>query len=127
MNIALWVGQVLLAVIFIALGSMKLVLPLDSLDEMMPFVNDVPSALVRFIGLAELAGGLGLIVPAITRILPWLTPLAAAALALLSLMAFVFNISRGDIPGVILTAVLVVVTLLAAYGRWKRVPIAARS
>ena len=93
----------------------------------MPWVNDFPSALVRFIGLEEIAGGLGLVLPAITRILPWLTPLAAAALALSMIFAIVFNASFGDIPNVIFTLVLLVLALYVTYGRWKRVPIVERS
>lgn len=127
MNMSLWVGQFLLAVFFIFMGALKLFMPLDSLAEQMPWVNDVPSALVRFIGFAELAGGLGLILPAITKILPWLTTLAAAGLSLIMAFATVFTFSRGEFTGVILNMVLLTLALLIAYGRWKRVPIAARS
>ena len=97
------------------------------LAEFMPWVNDLPSALVRFIGLEEIADGLGLVLPAITKILPWLTPLAGAALALSMIFAIVFNASRGEFPNVIFTLVLLVLALYVAYGRWKRMPIAARS
>lgn len=127
MNISLWVSQVILAIFFIMTGAVKLFLPLDGLVEQMPWVNDVPSALVRFIGLAELAGGLGLVLPAITKILPWLTSLAGAALALVLVFAIAFHIFRGEFPNIILNLVLVALTLYVAYGRRKLVPIAARS
>ena len=127
MNISLWISQGILAIFFILFGALKLFSPIDGLAEQMPWVSDVPSALVRFIGFAEIAGGVGLILPAITKILPWLTPLAGAALALDMVFAIVFNASRGEFINVILTLVLLVLTLYVAYGRWKRVPIAARS
>ena len=117
----------MLASFFIIMGALKLFLPIVDLADFMPWVNELPSALVRFIGLEEIAGGLGLVLPAITKILPWLTPLAGAALALSMIFAIVFNASRGEFPNVIFTFVLFVLALYVAYGRWKRVPIAARS
>ena len=78
MSIVLWIVQVLLALAFIMAGSMKLVTPIAELAEAnMTFVNVFPEWFVRFLGVAEVAGGIGLIVPAATRIMPRLTPLAA--------------------------------------------------
>ena len=127
MKISLWISQGILAIFFIMVGAIKLFTPIDSLAEQMSWVNDVPSGLVRFIGLAEIAGGVGLVLPAVTKILPWLTPLAGAALALDMIFAIVFNASRGEFINVIFTLVLLAVTLYVAYGRWKLAPIAVRS
>lgn len=127
MNIAIWVVQVLLAVFFILFGFMKAFLPIDSIADQMSFVLDVPEALVRFIGVAELAGGLGLILPAITRILPWLTIAAAGGLGTIMILAFIFGVSRGEIPNAVINIVVLALLAFIAYGRWKLVPISARS
>ena len=127
MNIAIWVVQVLLAVFFILFGFMKAFLPIDSIADQMSFVLDVPEALVRFIGVAELAGGLGLILPAITRILPWLTIAAAGGLGTIMILAFIFGVSRGEIPNAVINIVVLALLAFIAYGRWKLIPISARS
>ena len=127
MNIAIWVVQVLLAVFFILFGFMKAFLPIDSIADQMSFVLDVPEALVRFIGVAEIAGALGLILPAITRILPWLTIAAAGGLGTIMILAFIFGVSRGEIPNAVINIVVLALLAFIAYGRWKLVPISARS
>ena len=127
MNIAIWVVQVLLAVFFILFGFMKAFLPIEGLADQMPFVLDVPELLVRFIGVAEIAGGLGLILPSITRVLPWLTIAAAGGLGIDMVSATIFHISRGEFPNIIVTIVLLALLAVVAYGRWKIAPIEARS
>ncbi len=102
MNISLWISQSILAIFFIMVGALKLFSPIDGLVEQMPWVIDVPSALVRFIGLAEIAGGIGLVLPAVAKILPWLTPLAGAALALNMVFSIAFHVSRGEFSNLIL-------------------------
>ena len=127
MNIAIWVVQVLLAIFFILFGFMKAFLPIDSIADQMSFVLDVPEALVRFIGVAEIAGALGLILPAITRILPWLTIAAAGGLGTIMILAFIFGVSRDEIPNAVINIVVLALLAFIAYGRWKLVPISARS
>lgn len=127
MNITIWTTQVLLAVFFIMFGFMKAFLPINELADQTPWVIDVPEALVRFIGVAELAGAFGLILPAITRILPRLTIAAAGGLGTIMFLAFVFSVSRGEIPNAVTNIVVLAVLALIAYGRWKLVPISARS
>ena len=83
MNAALWVIQVLLAALFVFAGGMKLVVPLDQLAGPVA----LPGWFIRFIGVVELLGGLGLVLPAATGILPWLTPLAAAGLVVIMIGA----------------------------------------
>ena len=77
LTIALWIAQLLLFGGFGSAGLMKSTMPLDQLAAMMPWAGDVPGRLVRFIGLSELAGAIGVLLPAMTRIRPGLTPLAA--------------------------------------------------
>jgi putative oxidoreductase len=127
MKYALWIVQVLLALVFLATSAMKLLMPIDQLAANMEWVNAVPELLVRFIGLAEVAGALGLILPAATRVQPQLTPLAAAGLALIMVLAAIFHLSRGEAPLVIANAVLFALAAFVAYGRWKWAPIAPRN
>ena len=126
MKVALWIAQVLLALAFIAAGAMKLTQPLATLAASMPWTADVPGVLVRLIGLAEVLGALGLVVPAATRILPRLMPLAAAALAVVMALASVFHLVRGEATMLPATLVLVVLLAFVAWGRATRAPVAPR-
>ena len=123
LNIVLWIVQVLLALLFIWAGGMKLVLPLEKLAGPVA----LPGALVRFIGVAELLGGLGLILPSLLRIRPGLTPLAAAGLVIIMIGAVVITLAGGVDVG--LAAIPGVTGLLAAfvaYGRWRLAPIRSK-
>ena len=118
MNLVLWIVQVLLAAAFGMAGFVKLSQSLDSLSGMMPWVTAVPALLVRFIGAAEVAGALGLILPRATKIQPQLTAYAGAALALVMLLAALFHASRGEFGNIVPTVVLFVLSIAVAYGRW---------
>jgi putative oxidoreductase len=126
MKYVLWVLQVLLGLAFLAAGGMKLIQPYAELAQQMAWVSDVPEVLVRFIGVAEVLGGLGLILPAATRILPWLTPVAAAGLALDMLLATLFHLVRGEGGVGVVPLLLGLLAALVAYGRWRMVPIRSR-
>jgi putative oxidoreductase len=86
----------------------------------------VSPALVRFIGISELHGGFGLIVPAATRTAPGLTPLAGAGLTVLMLLAAVFHVSRRDLPTLPVPVVLGVLTAFVAWGRSSKARIEGR-
>lgn len=126
MKYALWIVQVLLALAFVAAGFMKLTMPIEQLAQNMVWVNDVPAWLVRFIGLAELAGGLGLVLPTLTRIQPQLTPLAGTGLALVMILASGFHLTRSEFGLIIPNIVLLALAAFVAYGRWKIAPISPR-
>jgi uncharacterized membrane protein YphA (DoxX/SURF4 family) len=126
MKYVLWVLQVLLGLAFVAAGFPKLIQPFAELAQQLAWVSDVPEGLVRFIGVAEVLGGLGLILPAATRILPWLTPVAAAGLALDMLLATLFHLVRGEGGVGVVPLLLGLLAALVAYGRWRMVPILAR-
>jgi uncharacterized membrane protein YphA (DoxX/SURF4 family) len=126
MKYVLWVLQVLLGLAFVAAGFPKLIQPYAELAQQLAWVSDVPEGLVRFIGVAEVLGGLGLILPAATRILPWLTPVAAAGLALDMLLATLFHLVRGEGGVGVVPLLLGLLAALVAYGRWRVVPILAR-
>ena len=127
MKVVLWILQVVLAVAFLAAGAMKLTQPLAELAVSLPWTADVPGALVRFIGVAEVLGGLGLVLPAATRILPRLTPIAAAALALDMVFATLFHVMRGETMMAPVTLILVALLAFVAWGRTTRAPIAPRA
>ncbi len=127
MKYGLWIVQVLLALAFVAAGVMKLTMPVDQLAQNMVWVSAVPVWLVRFIGLAELAGGLGIILPALTRIQPHLTPLAGAGLVLVQILAIGFHLTRGEFSYIVVNIVLLALAAFVAYGRWQVAPIAPRT
>lgn len=127
LHIALWVVQVVLAVLFGMAGLMKATQPLAALATQIPWVPDVPAALVRFIGVTEFAAALGLVLPAATRIRPRLTPLAAAGLVLVMTLAAIFHVTRGELGAIVPNLVLGAFAAFVAWGRVRKAPIAARS
>ena len=126
LHVALWVAQALLAFTFGIAGFIKLTQPLASLATQMPWTTAVPGVLVRFIGVSELAGALGLILPAATRILPRLTPAAAGGLVLIMGMAAAFHLSRGELYMLPMNGVLGLLAAFVAWGRLAARPIAPR-
>jgi len=123
MNIALWIVQILLALAFAMAGIMKVTQPIDRLETRMGWVKDVGPRGVRLIGSLEILGAIGLILPAITGILPWLTPVAAAGLALTMVGAMITHGRRGEYSGIAANLVLLVLALFIVYGRFVIVPI----
>jgi uncharacterized membrane protein YphA (DoxX/SURF4 family) len=123
MNITLWILQVLLAVYFLWHGWLFVAPPAEMVELMNAFID--PGFRV-FIGVAELLAAAGLILPGLTRVLPWLTPMAAAGLMIVTASATVFHLSRGETGSAISAAVFFVLVTVVAYLRWKVKPIAAR-
>jgi putative oxidoreductase len=126
MHITLWIAQVLLAVMFIMAGAMKSFQPIGELSKMLPWVSETPLALVRFIGISELLGGLGLVLPALFRIKPFLTTLAAIGLSIVMVLASAFHIYKGEYPMLGTTFFLFAMAIFIAWGRTKKVPITAK-
>ncbi len=123
LHITLWIAQVLLAGMFIMSGFMKISQPIDQLSQMLPWASQVPVGLVRFIGISELLGGLGLILPALLRIKPQLTALAAVGLATVMLFALLFHISKGEFSAIGMNLGIALIALFIAWGRTKKAPI----
>lgn len=117
MNSLVWVFSIVLALVFLIVGLVR-VFKYEVAADRFPWVKDVPRGLVTFIGLAEILGALGLILPVATGILPWLTPVAAAALAILMLMAGTFHGQRRELQDASVNAILLALTAFVAYGRW---------
>lgn len=124
-NLVLWTVQVLLAALFVFAGGMKLVLPIEAMTGAIA----LPGALLRFVGLAELAGGLGLLLPGMTGIRRDLTPLAAVGLVIIMTGATVITVLSGSIPGALFPLVVGVLCASIAHGRasWTRRSAAGRS
>lgn len=126
LHIVLWILQVILAGVFAMSGFMKLTTPIETMSAQMAWVQDMP-LLVRFIGLAEVAGAIGLIVPALTRIKPQLVVWAAYGLALIMILAAIFHSTRGEYSALPVNLGLLAVALFIAWGRLKKVPITSRN
>ena len=127
MNIVLWIIQVLLALLFLFAGGTKLVVPIDVLTAMgSPNQVHLPGLLIRFIGVVEVLGGLGLILPGLFRIKPSLTPLAAAGLVIIMIGATVLTIMGDGIAPALFPLVVGLLLAFVAYGRWRLAPLAAR-
>jgi uncharacterized membrane protein YphA (DoxX/SURF4 family) len=127
-NIVLWIIQVLLALLFLFAGGMKLVISPEVLQSMgSPNQIVLPGLLVRFIGVCEVLGGLGLILPGLLRIRPGLTPLAAAGLVIIMIGAIVLTVMGDGIGAAVPAIAAGILAAFVAYGRWRLAPHRARS
>ncbi len=95
-HIAIWAGQALVGSMFVRVGTKKLFSDMPKLEQELGFPKVVGPEMTRFIGAAEVAGGIGTVLPAATRIAPWLTPVAAGALAGVMLLASGYHIGRRE-------------------------------
>ena len=120
MNIALWIIQALLALLFLFAGGMKLVMPIEEMMKQMPL--PLPGWFLRFIGVVELLGGIGVILPWLMRIRPVLTPLAAAGLVIVMIGATVYGLAAGEIASSLMPLAVGILAAFVAYGRWRLVP-----
>lgn len=125
-HITLWIAQGLLAVMFIMAGFMKATQPVDALAESLVWVTSTPLGLVRFIGVSELLGGIGLLLPAILRIKPFLTIWAALGIGAIMLLAAIFHGSRGEFEAIGFNVFMLAIALFIAWGRSKKAPISAK-
>jgi uncharacterized membrane protein YphA (DoxX/SURF4 family) len=127
MTYALWIVQILLALLFLFAGGTKLVLPLDVLASMgSPNQVALPGLFVRFIGVVEVLGALGLILPGLLRVRPNLTPLAAAGLVITMIGATALTLMAGGVAMAISPLVVGLLAAFVAYGRWRLSPHPAR-
>lgn len=117
MNIALWIVQILLGLMFIMFGSIK-AFQYDKAKESLPWMKKYSKGFVTFIGITELLGGLGLIVPHATGIAPILTPIAAVGLALVMIFAAIFHLQRKENQAIGMNVVLLAFAIFVVIGRF---------
>jgi uncharacterized membrane protein YphA (DoxX/SURF4 family) len=125
MNIALWIAQALLAAIFLFAGGMKLVIPIEEMTKQMPI--PLPGWFLRFTGIVEVLGAIGVILPWLLRIRPALTPLAATGLVIVMIGATVYTLAAGDFASAPIPLVVGILAAFVAYGRWRLTPPSTRS
>lgn len=126
MSIALWIAAGLLALAFLAAGITKLTQPKDKLAAMgMGWTEDFGNAGVKGIATLEVLGALGVILPAVTGIVPILVPVAATGLALLMIGAIVVHLRRGETQAVVAPLVLALLAAFVAVGRFWLAPFGA--
>src|SRR4029453_18640120 len=111
----------LLAGFFVMVGYSHALMPFDQIAQEAAWMNDVPRWLSLFIGYAEIAGGLGLIIPAASRLAPWLTPLAALGVATIMILAIPFHVLKGEASVIWMHALIVALGVFVAWaGRGRR-------
>lgn len=126
LRVGLWIAQGLLAFVYLWAASMKLGKSPAELAGMIPWAAQSSEAFVRAIGLVDLAAGLGILLPALTRIAPRLTVAAALGSTALQVCAMVFHLSRGEAMVLPMNVVLLGLSLFVAWGRTRRALIAPR-
>jgi len=114
-TVLLWIIQGLLALVFMFAGVMKFVMPIEEMTKQVP----LPGLFLRFIGVAEVLGAIGLILPGLLRIRPGLTPLAAAGLAIITVGATVVTLMIGGGATALFPLVVALLSAFVAYSRWR--------
>jgi uncharacterized membrane protein YphA (DoxX/SURF4 family) len=117
LHIILWVMQILLAVMLLWAGFTKLFEPIEKLSAMWPWTGQVPLVFVKFTGVVDVLGALGLILPSLFRINPKLTPIAAIALCVLMACAIVFHVARGEASHIGINIAFIGIGAFVAWGR----------
>lgn len=127
LRVGLWSAQLALAAAFFLAGLMKTTTPIEELAKMMSVPSKLGAGMTRFIGLSELAGAIGLVVPALTRIKPLLTPIAAAALLLVMVLGAGYHLAEGEPGRLPVNVVLGALAAFVAWGRFRAAPIPPRA
>jgi len=122
MSTALWVVQVLLAAAFLVSGATKLSQPKEKLVKNWAWVEEFSQPTLRIIGVLEVLGAIGIVLPALTGILRWLTPLAALGLVLTMIGAALTHLRRKEYGPIAVTSVLLILAAFLAYGRFFVLP-----
>ncbi len=125
MNILLWILQVALGVYFLSTGVTHFVVP-EGLPDQLGWMYDLSDTAHYVAGTAEILGGLGLVLPSLTRIQPQLTVWAALGLLLIMVLAAFWHLGREEYTNIVTNAIVAIALAVVAYGRWRTVPIAPR-
>jgi len=122
-GVVLWIVQGLLVALFLFAGGVKLVMPIELMTAQMP----LPGPFLRFVGVCEVLGALGLILPGLSRIRPGLTPVAAVELVHVMIGATVLTLITADVPSALVPMMVGLLASFVAYGRWRLAPQQART
>lgn len=122
MNVVLWIVQGILTLIFLAVGLMKVTQPKEKLVERMAFVEDFSPGTIRLIGIVEMLGAGGIILPAMTGIMPWLTPSAAVGLSINQVGAAWTHLRRREYLMIGMNIIILAMAVFVAYGRFVSAP-----
>ena len=123
MNTVVWLVQGILAGIFLVAGLVKLIFRKEQLVDRMPFVEDFSQGVIWLIGVVEVLGAIGIILPAATGVLPFLTPAAAVGLGMNQLGAAWTHLRRREYRMIVLNALILAMAIFVAYGRFVSVPL----
>lgn len=126
MRISLWIAQFLAFLVFCFAGYTKLTTPIAQLSQMMPWTGEYPENFVRFIAIVDLLGGIGILLPSLTRIMPRLTVIAALGCTILQILAICFHASRSEFMVLPLNFVLISLAIFVFWGRSKKAVISPR-
>lgn len=123
LRVSLWIVQALLAAMFVGTGVWKLATPVPTLAAKMPWMGQVSLGFLQLTAVVDLLGGLGLLLPAVTRIKPSLVPLAALGCAALQVCAIVFHVARGEGANTPFNFLLVALAMFVFWGRRFKAPL----
>ena len=122
-RVTLWIAQSLLTALYLFAGSMKFIMPVEAMTQQMPV--PLPVWFIHFIGVAEICGAVGLVLPTLLRIRPELTPLAAAGLIVIMAGAVVLS-AMIALSAAVMPFVAGLLLVFVAYGRTHLAPVASR-
>lgn len=117
MNVVVWIASGLLAAMFLMAGSMKLLKSKEELVSGQPWAESLPAGLIKFIGVAELAGAVGLVLPGVFEIATWLVPAAAIGLAVVMIGAALTHLRHKEYPNIAVNLVLLALAVFVAIER----------
>ncbi|MCF6327748.1 MAG: DoxX family protein [Devosiaceae bacterium] len=123
LSIALWAVQIFLAIGYAIAGMMKIVSPISDLALEMAYAADVPEWFVRTVGVLEIAGAVGIILPALMKVMTWLVPLTAICFSLVQVTAIFIHANYGETAQFLaINLILLAMSLFVLWGRWKKLP-----
>lgn len=126
LNIVLWIAQILLGAAFLMAGVMKSSQPIEELSQTVPWTAQVPMLLVRFIGVTEFLGGLGILLPSLLRIKPILSAYAALGILVVMVLAFIYHLVLSEFNALPINLVFGAIAFFIYWGRSKKVLIPSR-
>lgn len=126
LRIFLWISQILVAALFIPVGVMKLAQPIPKLAEVVPWAIEFPVWFVRSIGAIDLAGGIGILLPSLLRIMPLTAIWAAIGCACLQVVSIAFHLYRNEAAVIAVNVILLGLSVFVAWGRAVKAPIQHR-